>query len=196
MIRIVVLIGLLAPPAAFAQAESPHQSSHREHMQMMMTGKDQAPAQKQSSGPTEAGEGAFAAIQEIVALLNADPKTDWSKVDIDALRQHLVDMNNVTLKANVTSAPIDAGVRFEVTGEGPVRESIRRMVLAHAATMNGVDGWTFEAKEIEGGASLDVHAPPRDADKVKGLGFYGIMTLGMHHQAHHLMIARGMKPSP
>jgi hypothetical protein len=146
MIRIVVLIGLLAPPAAFAQAESPHQSSHREHMLMMMPGKDQSPAQKQSSGPTEAGEGAFAAIQEIVALLNADPKTDWSKVDIDALRQHLVDMNNVTLKANVTSAPIDAGVRFEVTGEGPVRESIRRMVLVHAATMNGVDGWIFEAK--------------------------------------------------
>jgi len=196
MIRILVLIGLLAPPAAFAQANSPHPSSHREHMQMMTTGKDEASGQKQSSGPAEAGEGAFAAIQEIVALLNADPKTDWSKVDIDALRQHLVDMNNVTLRANVTSAPIDAGVRFEVTGEGPVRQSIRRMVLAHAATMNGVDGWTFEAKEIEGGASLDVHAPPEDADKVKGLGFFGIMTLGMHHQAHHLMIARGMKPGP
>ncbi len=196
MIRILVLIGLLAPPAALAQTSGPDQSSHRQHMQMMMTGKDEAPAQKQSSGPTEVGEGAFAAIQEIVTLLNADPKTDWSKVDIDALRQHLVDMNNVTLKANVTSAPIDAGVRFEVTGEGPVRESIRRMVLTHAATMNGVDGWMFEAKAIEGGASLDVHAPPRDVDKVKGLGFFGIMTLGMHHQTHHLMIARGMKPSP
>ena len=196
MICTLVLIGLLAPSAALAQAVSPHQSSHREHMQMMMTGKDGASVPKQSSIPTEAGEGAFAAIQEIVALLNADPKTDWSKVDIDALRQHLVDMNNVTLRANVTSAPIDAGVRFEVTGEGPVRQSIRRMVLAHAATMNGIDGWTFEAKEIEGGASLDVHAPPRDADKVKGLGFFGVMTLGMHHQAHHLMIARGMKPGP
>ena len=105
-------------------------------------------------------------------------------------------MHNVTLKANVTSAPIDAGMRFEVTGEGPVRQSIRRMVLAHAATMNGVDGWTFEAKEIEGGASRDVHTPPKDADKVKGLGFFGIMTLRRRHQAHHLMIARGMKPTP
>ena len=196
MIRILVLIGLFAPAAAFAQTSGPDQNSHRQHMQMMMTGKDHSPAQKQSSGPTEAGEGAFAAIQEIVALLNSDPKTDWSKVDIDALRQHLVDMNNVTLKASVTSAPIDAGVRFEVTGEGSVRDSIRRMVLAHAATMNGVDGWTFEAKAIEGGASLDVHAPPKDADKVSGLGFFGILTLGMHHQVHHLMIARGMKPTP
>jgi hypothetical protein len=85
-------------------------------------------------------------------------------------------------------------VRFKVTGEAPVRQSIRRMVLALAATMNGVDGWRFEAKEMEGGASLDVHAPPKDADKVRGLGFFGIMTLGMHHQAHHLMIARGTKP--
>ena len=90
MIRIVVLIGLLAPPAAFAQANSPSQGSHREHMQMMMPGKSEAPGRKESSGPIEAGESAFAAIQEIVALLNADPKTDWSKVDIDALRQHLV----------------------------------------------------------------------------------------------------------
>ena len=48
--------------------------------------------------PTEAGQGAFAAIQEIVAILEADPDTDWSKVDIDALRQHLVDMNAVTLR--------------------------------------------------------------------------------------------------
>ena len=133
----LVLIGLFAPAAAFAQTSVPIRTRIAEHMQMMMTGKDHSPAQKQSSGPTEVGEGAFAAIQEIVALLNADPKTDWSKVDIDALRQHLVDMNNVTLKASVTSAPIDAGVRFEVTGEGSVRDLIRRMVLAHAATMNG-----------------------------------------------------------
>ena len=60
--------------------------------------------------------------------------------------------------------------------------------------MNGVDGWTFEANEIEGGASLLVSAPPRDAARLKGLGFFGIMTLGMHHQAHHLMIARGQNP--
>ncbi len=70
------------------------------------------------------------------------------------------------------------------------------MVLAHAATMNGVDGWTFEAASIEGGASLDVRAPPKDVDKLKGLGFFGVLTLGMHHQMHHLMIARGLSPHP
>lgn len=53
--------------------------------------------------PRETGQSAFAAIQEIVAMLEADPKTDWSKVDIEALRQHLIDMNNVTLGAVVTA---------------------------------------------------------------------------------------------
>jgi len=76
-------------------------------------------------GPKEPSESAFAAIQEVVAILMADPKTDWSKVDIDALRRHLVDMNKLTLFANVASTPIDGGMRFDVTGEGAVRDSIR-----------------------------------------------------------------------
>jgi len=39
-----------------------------------------------------------------------------------------------------------------------------------------------------------VRAPPKDAAKLKGLGSFGLMTLGMHHQIHHLMIARGQNP--
>ena len=109
-----------------------------------------------SAAPTEPGQSAFAAIQEIVGILNADPKTDWSKVNIDALRQHLVDMNNVVLAAEVKDVPVGSGMRFDVTGEGPVRDSIRRMVSAHAAAMNGVDGWALEAAEIDGGESLTV----------------------------------------
>ena len=103
-------------------------------------------------------------------------------------------MNNVTLAANVKNEPIDGGVRFDVTGDGPVRNSIRRMTTAHAATMNGVDGWKFEAAEIEGGASLTVHPSAKDPDKLRGLGFLGVLTLGMHHRIHHLMIARGENP--
>ena len=143
---------------------------------------------------TQPGQGAFAAIQEIVEIVAADPKTDWSRVNIDALRQHLIDMNSVTLAANVKNEPIDGGMRFDVTGEGPVRNSIRRMTIAHAATMNGVDGWKFEATEIKGGASLTVHPPAKDVDKLRGLRIPGVLTLGMHHQEHHLMIARGENP--
>ena len=45
--------------------------------------------------PTMPGQDAFGAIQEIVQILQSDPKTDWSKVNIEALRQHLIDMNEV-----------------------------------------------------------------------------------------------------
>ena len=147
-----------------------------------------------TAAPKEPGQSAFAAIQEIVELLEADPKTDWAKVNIDALRAHLIDMNNVTLGAQVASEPIEGGMRYLVTGSGPVGDSIRRMALAHAATMNGVDGWRFEASVMEGGAVLTVRAPEADLRKLRGLGFLGAMARGMHHQAHHLAIARGDHP--
>ena len=103
-------------------------------------------------------------------------------------------MSNVTLAANVKNEFIDGGMRFDITGEGSVLDSIRRMTAAHAATMNGVDGWKFEAAEMEGGASLTVHPSAKDIDKLHGLGLFGVLTLGMHHQMHHLIIARGENP--
>ena len=35
---------------------------------------------------------------------------------------------------------------------------------------------------------------PADEAKIRALGFIGVMTRGMHHQQHHLMIARGQSP--
>ena len=64
------------------------------------------------------GQDAFGAIQEIVRILEADPKTDWSKVNLEALRQHLIDMNEVTLKADAVAKPIDGGIEVTVTGTG------------------------------------------------------------------------------
>jgi hypothetical protein len=162
--------------------------------EQMMHGPMMHEHQDGASAPTQPGQGAFAAIQEIVGILEADLKTDWSKVNVEGLRQHLIDMDNVTLRAGVKNEPIDGGTRFVVTGEGVVRDSIRRMVTAHAATMNGVDGWRFEASEIEGGSSLTVRPPGKDLAKLNGLGFLGVMTRGMHHQEHHMMIARGANP--
>ena len=151
--------------------------------------------QDQTALPHEGGQAAFAAIQEIVTMLQADPHTDWSKVNIEALRQHLIDMDNVTLRADATSQDINGGVRFLVTGEGAVVGSIRRMLAAHAKTMNGVGGWTYAATDIPHGGSLTVKvADPGDIVKVKALGFIGVLANGSHHQAHHLMIASGRDP--
>lgn len=181
MFRIVILLAALIPAFAFAQDSHHHHGDHGADHQIM-------------AAPRQAGQAAFAAIQEIVEMLQADPDTDWSKVDIEALRQHLIDMDNVTLRAKVHSTPIDGGMIFTVEGEGAVQDSIRRMVVAHADTMNGIEGWTMKAAETDRGATLSVVAPARDQNKLKALGFIGVMTLGMHHQQHHLMIARGDHP--
>lgn len=45
-----------------------------------------APVTPTSKRPTRAGQEAFATIAEIVRLLDADSTTDWSKVDLEALR--------------------------------------------------------------------------------------------------------------
>lgn len=177
------LAASLVPTAASAQ-----QSTHTMHHQMMHR------PPKGQTVPTQPGQEAFAAIQEIVAMLEADPRTDWSKVDIDALRSHLVDMNAVMMGATVTEQPVDGGMKFTATGSGPTRDSIRRMVNAHAAAMNGVGNWRYVAAETDDGATLSVLTPEADRAKLHGLGFFGILTVGMHHQQHHLMIARGESP--
>ena len=87
---------------------------------------------QQAAIPTEPGQAAFGAIQEIVGKLQADPQTDWSKVDVDALRQHLIDMDEVTMRAAAQREPIDNGLRIKVTGSDRTLEAIQRMVPEHA----------------------------------------------------------------
>ncbi|MEQ1359223.1 hypothetical protein ABLW26_23350, partial [Salmonella enterica] len=87
------------------------------------------------------------------------------KVNIEALRQHLIDMDNVTLRADVKSEPVEVGMRFSVIGADSVRGSVRRMIGAHVATMNGVDGWMYSAVESETGATMTVLVPAKDLVK-------------------------------
>lgn len=191
MIRYLLAAFLLAVPAAARaqQAEPKHPTA----MNHAMPGHHAA--KPHGALPTEPGQAAFAAIQEIVALLEANPNTDWSKVDIEKLRRHLVDMNNVTLHARAVASPVADGVRFVVTGDGAVRGSIRRMVTRHAKMMDGRKGWRYRAEVRPDGTVLTVTvADPKDLVKLKALGFIGVMALGMHHQRHHLMIATGKYP--
>jgi hypothetical protein len=142
--------------------------------------------------PTQGGQSAFAAIQEIVKMLEADPATDWSKVDVEALRAHLIDMDNLTLRARITSEPLPNGERIRVAGDGAVRGSIRRMVKMHAAMAGDTPDWTMRASESPDGADVVVMAKtPLGARKIKALGLIGMMAQDMHHARHHLMLAKG-----
>lgn len=139
---------------------------------------------------SEPGQATFGAISEIVARLEATPGTDWSRVDVDALRDHLVDMDNVFIRATSRTIPVDRGARFEVTSFDPaVERSIRVMARAHARMVRGSGGREVGVAEIPGGAVLTVTGD--DEARIRALGFFGLLTDGSHHQRHHLMMASG-----
>lgn len=165
-----------------ARAQSPAGMDHSSHM-------GSAP----SAAP--AGQDAYAALAAIVAALEADSTTDWTKVNIEALRQHLIAMNDVTLGARSRQTDVPGGARMEVTGDGRVAESIRSMLHSHAKMLNGLGPYRSTVDDIPGGVRFTVTASdPRDTKtvaKIRGLGFSGLLTLGAHHAQHHLALARG-----
>jgi hypothetical protein len=145
-----------------------------------------------STTPTLPGQDAFGAIQEIVRILDADPKTDWSKVDLEALRQHLIDMNEVTLHAEAAPKQIDGGLEIAVTGSERTLVAIQRMIPAYAQMANGHDGWSAKSSELPNGELLTVTAPaPKEVQHIRGLGFIGLLASGSWHQPHHLAMAKG-----
>ena len=167
------------------------QEMMRQHQGMMPMG-DHAGMHGAATTPTMPGQDAFGAIQEVVGILDADPKTDWSKVDLEALRQHLIDMNEVTLKADAAAKQIDGGLEIAVTGSGRTLVAIQRMIPAYAQTVNGLNGWTAKAATLPNGELLTVTATdPKEVQHIRGLGFIGLLASGSHHQPHHLAMAKG-----
>jgi hypothetical protein len=165
------------------------QDHHRLGM-MPMTGHPGMPAD--ANTPTMLGQDAFGAIQEIVRILDADPNTDWSKVDLEALRQHLIDMNEVTLRAEAVAEPIDGGLQIAVTGSDRTLTVIQHMVPAWAQAMNGHQGWSTKAAQLPDGELLTVTtADPKEVQHIRGLGFIGLLVSGSMHQPHHLAMAKG-----
>lgn len=146
--------------------------------------------------PTQGGQAAFAAVGEIVKLLEADPQTDWSKVNLERLRLHLIDMDLVTMRARVTTTSVAGGAAFVVRGVGETVAAIKRMTAAHAGMVaTDPSGPRVVRTELPDGVRLVLTArDPADtsaATKIRGLGFIGFMAAGDHHPMHHLMLARG-----
>jgi len=165
-----------------------------EQMQMMHQQMVRGSQTSDTTTPTMPGQDAFGAIQEIVRILEADPKTDWSKVNLEALRQHLIDMNEVTLKADAVTKPIDGGIEVTVTGTGRTVDAIQRMVpaQAHQVDQTHLNGWSAKTEPLPNGVLLTVTSgDPQQAQHIRGLGFIGFMASGSHHQAHHLAMAKG-----
>ena len=150
----------------------------------------QASAQhaRNHAGPSEVGQSAFAALAEIVDILRQNPHTDWSSVDIPALQNHLVDMELLATQSEATQTLVDGAVQFTVTGDPKVVEALHRMVPAHAPFLDAETGWTTEVERNAAGVIVRVSG---ERQIVEALGFHGLMTVGAHHQEHHLGIASG-----
>ncbi len=175
LLALALAAGFAAGPASAAGDMPHHGQAHGPHAQ-----------------PVEPGQSAFAALAEIVAILQADPATDWQQVDLGALRRHLVDMDELTMRAVAVEEPAPGGLRIRVSGAGRTGEAVRAMVPAHAAELDRMPGWTARA-ELDGADAILVVAAgePGEVARIRGLGFFGLMATGAHHQAHHLAIARG-----
>ena len=150
-------------------------------------------SQANTSGtPSETGQSAFAALAEVVAILEADPDTDWSKVNMAGLRDHLVDMNALTLNATVAVDQRPDGAEFIVTGEDVTLRAIQSMVPAHANELNKMSDWQAKTQLLANGARLTITSSHQSVvAKINALGFFGLMATGAHHQPHHLGMAKG-----
>lgn len=141
------------------------------------------------------GQAAFGAIAEIVRILESDPSTDWSKVNLEALRIHLADMDEVVLRSQVTHRIIPGGFEATVTGGASTAAAIHRMVVPHSGMLGAEPGYRSAVAILPDGVRLTVTAAdPADQARVariRGLGFAGTLTVGDHHARHHLALARG-----
>lgn len=140
--------------------------------------------------PSEPGQGAFAAVSEIVVMLSNDPNTDWSRVNIGALREHLVDMDMLITNAQVTSRDVENGIEMRINLAELGGGAASRMVPAHGPVLQGEVGWQSDVTVGEDEITWRV-VSAGNTDKIRALGFFGLMAVGDHHRAHHIGMARG-----
>ncbi|MCK5895793.1 MAG: hypothetical protein KAG20_03245 [Cocleimonas sp.] len=190
----------------FAEEIDHSKMDHSQHMQMMAAPTAPpsmpsipAPPSSASQTPvlTEAGNDIFGTIQETIKKLDANTNTDWSKVDLEALRQHLIDMKHFTVDVEVISKK-DTKKGMEIVIKPTTKaanKALSRAMSAHPEMLKSETGWTMKAKTEGNTFRLNVTTDtPPEVARLRGLGYIGVMALGNHHQIHHWMMASGANP--
>ena len=186
--KTIVIVTALLGGTDFANAQTTL-SSHGDSMDHATHAQDQP---LQDTILTEPGQGAFAALSEVVRVLEADPDTNWGRVDLAGLRAHLVDMDRLVSDTNVEETELPDGLSAIATGDTETIATLRRMVPVHAAQLMQDDRWTVEAIDAENGVELRVTSDnPAVVARIRGLGFFGLMASQDHHREHHMTMARG-----
>ena len=185
---LTIALAILLGGATYISA----QTAQNDHSQTMDHGTHMDDDSFAVSLLTEPGQGAFASLSEIIMVLEADPETDWSKVNLGALRDHLVDMDRLVTHTTVKELELTNGVRVLASGDADTIATLRRMVPAHAAELAKDGRWDVEVNESPEGLELTVtSADSAVIARIKGLGFFGLMASQDHHKEHHMMMVRG-----
>ena len=185
-LRALTLCLLIVPGVASADAATRHMSHAGRGAEMM----HETDGGVEQAVPTEPGQGAFAAIAEIVAMLAADPATDWQAVDITTLRDHLVDMDLLTTETQVTARDVPGGLEMTIAVPDRSRSAALRMVPEHAPFLADETGWSSRVADT-GDTLIWTVTDPQATAQIRALGFFGLMATGNHHRRHHLAIATG-----
>jgi hypothetical protein len=141
----------------------------------------------------EPGQAIFGALSETLERLEADPATDWTRVDLDALREHLVQMDLLFGEARVSREPLPDGLRFVVRGSDEVLEAASAIGPMHAQMLRAtVPSWQIGVEARAEDVVFEVRSSELAQQvKIRALGFAGLLTLGAHHADHHWQMATG-----
>jgi len=146
----------------------------------------------QSTPLTESGNDIFGAIQQVINQLEQNPNTDWSQVDLEALRQHLLDMKAFTEEVEVLSqSPIDQGIEIQVKPQSDLAiKALTNVLSKHPSMLKSEMGWDMIAtQKDEYWVITCTTEKASEVDKIRGLGYIGLLAAGAHHQLHHWMVA-------
>jgi hypothetical protein len=70
--------------------------------------------------------------------------------------------------------------------------AIQRMIPAHASMMNGYRDWRSVTEPTDDGVSWTLFtSSASERTRIRGLGLFGLLTLGAHHAPHHWAMAKG-----
>ena len=146
-----------------------------------------------SENPASAGPFVFAELSRVIDILERDHDTNWDQVDLDALRDHLIDMELVFSQALSATEIEGTTVKFSVTSVDPkVFRAAKDMATAHGGFLPSSSGYVWKTQATEDSVVIEISAATSDlATKAAALGFFGMLTLDDHHSFHHEMMARG-----
>ncbi len=150
-----------------------------------------------SSGLTEPGQAIFGTVQEIIRRIESDTTVTWKDVDLEGIRQHLIDMHQVAMNVDVVyQHPIEGGVRIRVRPSTPrAAASLNRVLATHPTPLKHETGWDMTVQRGDGYHDVRVTtANPDEVPKIRGLGYISLLAHGGHHQQHHWMMATGQSP--